>query len=147
MKKLIAYRPPQTVGGRPPKLCSGRLPLIGLGVFIFFLHTGCFGNETADPYTWDFGRVSEGQIAKHTFSLKNESGKILTIKNVHTSCGCTASEIKKKALKPGESAEILVSFNSKGYSGEVKQFIYVNTGDIDNPVIRFIIKAEVVPSP
>lgn len=102
--------------------------------------------EKIDARAWDFGRVREGQIVKHAFSLKNESDKTLTIKDLHTSCGCTASEIKKKALGPGESTEILVSFDSKGYSGEVKQFIYVNTDDIDNPVIRFIIKAEVVKS-
>ena len=112
----------------------------GLAVLVFFLYTGCFGKETVDPYTWDFGRVSEGEIVKHAFSLKNESDKTLTIKDLHTSCGCTASEIKKRVLGPGESAEIGVSFNSKGYKGEVKQFIYVNTDDIDNPVIRFIIK-------
>ena len=119
---------------------------MGLAVFVFFLHTVSYGEETIDPYTWDFGLVREGQIVKHAFSLQNEPDKTLTIKDVHTSCGCTASEIKKKALSPGESTEIGVSFNSKGYSGEVKQFIYVNTDDIDNPVIRFIIKAEVVKS-
>ena len=134
----------------------------GLAVFVFFLHTGCFGKETIDPYTWDFGQVREGQIVKHAFRLQNESDKTITIKDTHTSCGCTTSEIKKRVLRPGESAEIGVSFNSKGYSGEVKQFIYVNTDDIDtstslgingersrtidNPVIRFIIKAEVIKS-
>jgi len=144
MRKVAGYGPWVTV----------------LASFVFFLHTGCFGTETADPYTWDFGRIREGQIVKHSFLLENKSNKVLNIRGVNTSCGCTASEIKKKALKPGESAEVAVSFNSKGYSGEVKQFIYVNTDDIDtsaslgindehsrtidNPVIRFIIKAEVI---
>jgi len=45
---------------------------------------------------------------------------------------------------PGESTPVEIKFNSKGYSGDIQQFTYVNTDDIDNPVIRFIIKAHVV---
>lgn len=126
------------------KVIGHRLWAMGLAVLVVFLHTGCYGKEAIDAYTWDFGRVREGHIVKHAFRLKNESDKTLTIKDAHTSCGCTVSKVKKKELKPGESAEIEVSFNSKGYKGEVKQFIYVNTDALDNPIIRFIIRAEVI---
>ena len=101
-------------------------------------------NKIPDPYTWDFGRVKEGEVLKHSFTLKNESAKTLTIKEVNTSCGCTASEARKKTLLPAEDTLIEVSFNTKGYSGPVQQYIYVHTDNHDNPIIRFIIKAEVV---
>ena len=97
-----------------------------------------------DPYLWDFKTVQEGAKPKHTFILKNDSPKVLNIKNVSTSCGCTASQVKKKVLQPGESTNIQVSFNSKGYSGAVTQFVYVNTDSLENPVIRYTIKADVV---
>jgi hypothetical protein len=49
-----------------------------------------------DYAIFDFGKVKQGEVLKHTFSLKNDSTKnVLNIKNVHTSCGCTASEVKK----------------------------------------------------
>lgn len=122
---------------------------------LFLLQAGCFAQtqeylsentkeEISDPNTWDFGQVKEGEVYKHTFIFQNESAKPLNIKSINTSCGCTASEAKKKNLLPGESTEIEVKFNSKGYSGPIQQFVYVNTDDVDNPVIKLIIKADVV---
>jgi hypothetical protein len=101
-------------------------------------------NNIADPNEWDFGRVRQGAVLKHDFTLKNETGGILKITGINTSCGCTASQAEKKSLASGESTVINVAFNSKGYSGAVKQFIYVNTDNAGLPVIRFVIKAEVI---
>jgi hypothetical protein len=103
------------------------------------------GVPAQDPRTWDFGAVKAGSVAEHTFVLTNDSANDLKIKDTTTSCGCTVSEIKKKQLKPGESTTISIKFDTKGYSGAVKQFVYVNTDSLDNPVIRFSVKANVVP--
>lgn len=116
---------------------------MGLLIFVFFLQAGYCADQP-DPYTWDFGRVKHGEVAAHSFTLKNNSKKALKITAVNTSCGCTVSGVKKKILLPGESTPVEIKFNSKGYSGDIQQFTYVNTDDIDNPVIRFIIKAHVV---
>jgi len=94
--------------------------------------------------SWDFGRVKEGEVLKHSFLLKNTSKKVLRIDSLDTSCGCTGSRIEKKLLSPSESTVIEVSFNTKGYSGPVKQYVYAHTDSLDNPVLRFIIKADVV---
>jgi len=116
--------------------------------FLLFPLTGCYpqGQTTtdfSDPYSWDFGAVKRDEVLKHDFVLKNESGRILTIKGTNTSCGCTISKIEKSTLLPGETTIIKVQFNTKGYKGEVQQFVYVNTDDTENPVLRFIIKANV----
>ena len=95
-------------------------------------------------YLWDFGKAEAGEILKHEFIFKNESSETLNIREVSTSCGCTVSQVKKKTLLPGESTAIEVSFNTKGYSGPTQQFVYVNTDNLDNPIIKFIIKADVV---
>ena len=100
--------------------------------------------EATKENVWDFGKVKAGEILKHDFVLKNETDKPITIKEVNTSCGCTASEAKKKNLAPGESTEINVAFDSSGYSGTVKQYVFVNTDSVDKPMVRFIIKADVV---
>ncbi len=99
---------------------------------------------TIDAYTWDFGLIRQGEIAKHTFTLKNESAGTLNIKDVNTSCGCTVTEIKKRILLPKEATLLEVQFNSKSYLGAIEQFVYMNTDNLDKPLIRFIIKAEVV---
>ena len=122
-------------------------------ILVFFPGTGCFARavkndapekQVQDPFTWDFGKVEQGKVVTHEFILKNESKKILKITSLNTSCGCTASKIKKFSLAPGESTVLEVKFNSKGYAGAVQQYIYVNTDDPDNPVVRFIIKADVL---
>ncbi len=104
----------------------------------------CFAEEKADPYTWDFGEVKQGAVLKHAFTLKNETAKPMQIKELNTSCGCTVSGVKKRSLISQESTEVEVQFDSKGYSGEVKQYVYVHTDNLDNPIIRFIIKAYLV---
>ncbi|MBU2222371.1 MAG: DUF1573 domain-containing protein [Candidatus Omnitrophota bacterium] len=95
-------------------------------------------------YIWDFGTVKQGVELKHDFNLTNDSGKVLNIKNVNTSCGCTGSKADKNKLQAGESTRIEVIFKTKGYSGAIQQFVYVNTDNPDNPILRFTIKAEVV---
>ncbi len=119
-------------------------------LFALFIFTGCTTaqqpkdtGEAFDPYTWDFGQVKEGQIVKHVFTLKNESRKPVRILDINSSCGCTVSEAEKTLLGPGESTAIEVKFDSRGYSGPVKQYVYVHTDNIDNQLVRFIIIAQV----
>ncbi len=101
-------------------------------------------DEMPASYTWDFGQVQEGEIPEHKFILENNSDRTLTIKDINTSCGCTASKVEKKIIAPGESTTIQVKFKSKGYSGAVKQYVYVHTDSLDKPILKFTIKADVI---
>jgi hypothetical protein len=101
--------------------------------------------EPGDVFSWNFGELKAGNVVKHVFIFKNRSQKQQNIKDVTTSCGCAISKVEKRSLKPGEETAIEVEFNSKGYSGEVKQYVYLHTEDPDNPVVRFIIQAKVNP--
>ncbi|MDD3087836.1 MAG: DUF1573 domain-containing protein [Candidatus Omnitrophica bacterium] len=91
----------------------------------------------------DLGQVREGELIKHSFVILNEWDRPLSIKEVSTSCGCAVAKIGSKVLGPWESANLDIVFNTEGYSGEVKQFIYVSTDNLDMPTIRFIIKADI----
>jgi hypothetical protein len=129
-----------------------RLFLIFLLLFFAFALTGCSQplqnivdkSPIEDAYSWDFGKAKEGEILKHNFLLKNDSTKPLKIQSINTSCSCTVSKVKKKTLLQGESTYIEVEFNTKGYSGLNEQYIYVQTDNLDNPILRFIIKAEIL---
>lgn len=122
-----------------------------LGIFFTFSTAGYLRGQDKTPQedslksvpVWDFGKIKQGQVVKHTFIFKNESIQPLNIKEVSTSCGCTVSQIKKRSLRPKEATEIQVQFNSKGYSGPVEQSTFVTTDSLDSPVLRFIIKADV----
>lgn len=117
-----------------------------LGLFLigfFILPMAYAEDKLSGPNEWDFGKVKQEQALKHDFVFKNDTADILNIISVHTSCGCTASSADKKSLKPNESTQISVTFKTKNYLGEVKQYIYVNTDNTDSPVTKFIIKAQV----
>lgn len=112
--------------------------------FAFVFSIGFAQIKESKDNTWDFGKIlaSEG-IVKHVFLLKNDSAEVLNINGTHASCGCTVSEIDKKAILPKETANLEVKFDPKGYSGEVTQYVYVDTDSKDMPIYKFIIKANV----
>ncbi|MDD5730596.1 MAG: DUF1573 domain-containing protein [Candidatus Omnitrophica bacterium] len=126
-------------------------------LFFFVPQTGCFSQgqkeqppqaaaqKTENPDSWDFGEVNQGDIVTHEFIVTNTTKKMLNIKDVNSSCGCTVSAIKKRILAPGESAVLEVKFNSRGYYGWAQQYVYVHTDNTDNPLLRFIIRANVLP--
>lgn len=77
----------------------------------------------------DFGTIKQGDKVTHDFKFTNTGEADLLISNAKGSCGCTVPEYPKEALKPGESGNIKVSFNSTGKSGQTEKSvtIMVNT--------------------
>ena len=126
----------------------------GFSFMLFFLLPAAFTFAQApvtqakavqkEEVSWDFGKIRQGSIVTHEFKLKNETKKPLVIKDLMTSCGCTASKVKEKNIAPGKETILEVKFNSKGYVGSVQKHIFVTTDNPDNPVISYMIKADVV---
>ena len=128
--------------------------IVILSVLVFFIILGCglsFAQseepeEESNPYFWDFGQVAQGEILEHTFVLENDSIDTLRIKDIHSSCGCTTSEIKRKKILPGESVDVSVSFDTKGYSGKVGQSVRIHTDQQERPTITLTLKADIQES-
>ncbi|MFA6357988.1 MAG: DUF1573 domain-containing protein [Candidatus Omnitrophota bacterium] len=118
--------------------------IILIFLFGFLIFQAIYADDSAlSPKEWDFGKVKQGEILKHDFLFKNETRDIINISGLNTSCGCTVSKLDKKILKPQEFTTINVSFDSHGYFGEVKQFIYLNTDSVVVPLVKFTIKVQV----
>ncbi|MFA5005527.1 MAG: DUF1573 domain-containing protein [Candidatus Omnitrophota bacterium] len=115
-----------------------------LFTFLVCLQSSVCWGLAFDSDLWDFGQVREGQVARHVFVLKNDSTEVLHIKNVLPACGCIKAEIDKESFGPGEEARLEVSFDSRGYSADVQQFIFLNTDNKDKPVFKFTVKAYVI---
>ncbi len=92
----------------------------------------------------DFGNINEGDVVKHIYVVSNNGGDVLKILDVRASCGCTAANPDKKELKPGESTDILVSFNSKGRKGPQNKTVTVTTNDPEKPSISLTFKCNVI---
>lgn len=98
---------------------------------------------------WDFGKLKEGQVKTHVFVFENKGDSPLVIKRVRTSCGCAAALISDKNIEPGKKGELKVTFNSRGYEGNIAKYIYVESNDRTQPVKQLQISAtiEVPPQP
>lgn len=80
-----------------------------------------------DTKDYDFGTVKEGDVVDGTFKIANKGKIDLIITDAKASCGCTVPEWPKEAIKPGDSAEIKFSFNSKGRTGKQSKTITLQT--------------------
>ncbi len=94
--------------------------------------------------TIDFGEVESGKVVDINFEFENTGDSVLVIKNISTSCGCTATKLEKKEYQPGEKGVIPVKFNSSGYNAKVTKSITIATNDTENPYSRLKITGSVV---
>lgn len=89
-----------------------------------------------------FGEISEGEIVVCDFFFKNIGSKDLVIKNVETSCGCTAVKWDKKPVKVGDESNITVEFDSEGRYGRQYKVITIFCNTLSG-VKELIITAQV----
>ena len=67
-----------------------------------------------DKKEYDFGTVNEGEIVETVFKVTNSGTTDLVITNATGSCGCTVPVWPKAPIKPGETGDIAVKFNTSG---------------------------------
>lgn len=80
-----------------------------------------------DRTAHDFGRVESGPLYKTSFKFTNTGKETLYISAADASCGCTVPKWSKDPVKPGQSGEITVEFDSKGRNGEQLKTVTVTT--------------------
>ena len=100
-----------------------------------------------EDLSYDFGKVSQGDLLEHTFSFTNEGDAKLMIQSVQPSCGCTGAAIgDKKEFDKGETGEIKVTFNTQGRSGIITKTVTITTNDEANPQVIITFTCEIVES-
>jgi hypothetical protein len=110
------------------------------GSFALLQNTPRIEFESAER---DFGSVKQGEILNHIFKFKNTGEVPLLIKRVRTTCGCTAALISDRTIAPGQKGEVKVAFNTTGYAGEIRKYIYVETNDPKEPNKQLSVVAEI----
>lgn len=74
-----------------------------------------YAEITFDRVFHDFGLINEGEIVKTIFKFTNTSENDLYIVDAIGSCGCTVPKYPKNVpIKPGETGEIEVNFDTNG---------------------------------
>ncbi|HSD15024.1 MAG TPA: DUF1573 domain-containing protein [Flavobacterium sp.] len=99
-----------------------------------------------DKTEHNFGSIKEGDVAETVFKITNEGEADLIIINAQGSCGCTVPEWPKEPIKPGASADMKVTFNSKGKPGQQQKSVTLTTNTKEGSE-KVTIKAQVMPKP
>lgn len=84
---------------------------------VFEVSETVLAGEPSD--TLRMGTVREGEKVTMGFSLKNGFSGPFVVEKIVSGCGCTLFGYSRKPIKPGESANMEVTFNSAGFYGEV----------------------------
>jgi len=93
---------------------------------------------------FDFGRIKEGILSHTAFKFTNTGKENLLISHATGSCGCTVPEWPTEFIKPGQTGEIKVQFDSKDKLGEQLKTVTVTANT--NPAATVLtIKAVVLP--
>lgn len=103
------------------------------------------------PESYDLGTVVYGDVARHTFTVKNSGDEPLEILRLSTSCGCTKATVAEedKVIAPGQSVDMLVTFDPAVHEddhdlGDVTRVVYIKTNDSNNPEVEVEITATVI---
>ena len=99
---------------------------------------------TLDKREYDFGTVKEGEIVETIFKVTNSGTTDLVITNATGSCGCTVPVWPKAAIKPGETGDVAVKFNTSGKPNRQMKTVTLTTNTVSGREL-LTIKGSVTP--
>jgi hypothetical protein len=93
----------------------------------------------------DLGKIQGSTANDVEFKFINAGKSDLMIRQVRSSCGCTAVQQGPQGvgIKPGQSSSIKATFNSGSYNGKVTKAIYVYSNDPKNSEVVLMLNADV----
>lgn len=94
---------------------------------------------------YDFGKAWAGDTVTHTFELTNPSDRVLGIRGVTTSCGCTTTGNWQRQVEPARVWTLDVTLATAHRRGTLRKTVTVNTDDPDRPQAFFVLKGEIQP--
>lgn len=96
-----------------------------------------------DPESWDFGRTLKNRSLEKRFTIRNVGDAPLVIDRITTTCGCAAALLDEKTLKPGQSAELRVTFQTEGLEGRVERKVLLRSNDRQRDPLEIKLRADV----
>ncbi|TNE79214.1 MAG: DUF1573 domain-containing protein [Bacteroidetes bacterium] len=100
-----------------------------------------------DKEQFNYGKALVGDTVEVRYTIYNTGKKPLEIRRIYGSCGCTVTTSDKESIAGGDSATLIVKFNTSGRSGVEDKTITVITNDPTRPVAKLSFTGEVVQNP
>jgi hypothetical protein len=93
---------------------------------------------------YTFGVIGDTQEVSHVYLLINTGSDVLSISDVSTSCGCTATLLDKRRLSAGDTAKLKVTLDPKNRgTGEIEQTVWIISNSRTNPQDSLTIAAHI----
>ncbi|HLT53613.1 MAG TPA: DUF1573 domain-containing protein [Flavobacteriaceae bacterium] len=90
----------------------------------------------------DYGTIEQKADGVRTFTFTNTGDAPIVISNAKGSCGCTVPTYSKNVIKPGETGEIVVKYDTNRIGKFTKTVTLTSNASEPSKVLR--IKGEVV---
>jgi len=97
-----------------------------------------------DKKLYDFGTVNEGDIVETVFKVTNTGKTDLVITKATGSCGCTVPVWPKAPIKPGETGDVSVRFNTNGKPNRQQKTVTLTTNTESGREV-LTLKGSVIP--
>ncbi|NLI97996.1 DUF1573 domain-containing protein [bacterium] len=91
--------------------------------------------EISEP-SFDFGYSLSSYSYRHTFRIYNKGDSPLRILGVRTFCGCSTTELSKRAIESGDSASFEFLYETQGFFAECVKWAYVRTDDPEDSLSK-----------
>jgi hypothetical protein len=104
------------------------------------LTLGLMSFATVSAITWksetiDVGEIPQGKPKAIIFEFKNTGKTDVIITNVQGSCGCTATEYTKEAIKVGKSGVVTATYNAANVGAFTKTVTVTTNADVSPKVL------------
>jgi hypothetical protein len=93
--------------------------------------------------SFQFGEITEGQKVDYVFKIMNKGKSDLLIRSAKASCGCTAANTGSNIIKPGQSTDLKVSFDSQGKVGMQNKTVTVISNDPSQATVTLAVTGTV----
>ncbi len=84
-----------------------------------------WSKSVVEKTDYDFGDVKIGSDVKPVIRLSNKTDKRFLIESVSSSCGCMKTSLNKTEIRPGETGNLTITFDTKRFMGARSASIHV----------------------
>ena len=81
------------------------------------------------PETRDYGKVEQNEKLDEEFEIRNTGTEDLRIGRIATSCGLTATLTSGKVVRPGKTAVLKVTLETRRYKGLLHRSVSISSND------------------
>jgi hypothetical protein len=96
-----------------------------------------------DRLEYDFGSLDIENSGRHEFVVENRGNALLKITKGETTCRCTASDLERSELPPGESTKIVLTWRPTAEPGPYQQSATFYTNDPNKPKFTISITGKI----